>query len=108
MTTYNSWIDGGDAVTVRRATPADETALGRLAALDSARPVAGEVLVAEVGREIWAALSIEDGRLIADPFRATRVARELLALRARHLRAAAAPPRQTRARRLARLLVARH
>jgi hypothetical protein len=108
ITAYNSWIDDGGAVTVRRATPADEIAISRLAVLDSARPVAGEVLVAEIGGELWAALSIDDGHLIADPFRATRVARELLALRARHLRAAAAPPRQARGRRLVRMLLARH
>jgi hypothetical protein len=85
----------------------DEMALGRLAALDGARPLAGEVLVAEVGGELWAAVSLADGRVIADPFRATRVARELLALRARHLRAASVPAPQ-RARRLARTLWARH
>jgi hypothetical protein len=76
------WLDDGEDVTIRRGGPADETALARLAALDEARPLAGDVLVAEVDGELWAALELAGcGRTIADPFRPTLALRELLALR---------------------------
>jgi hypothetical protein len=58
-------------VTIRRAFPDDGDALVRLAALDSSPPIAGEALVAEVGDKLWAAVSLTDGRRIADPFRPT-------------------------------------
>jgi hypothetical protein len=53
---------------LRRATSADNFELARLAALDSARPLSGEVLVAAAGGELRAALSLETGRAVADPF----------------------------------------
>jgi hypothetical protein len=53
---------------LRRATSADTFELARLAALDSARPLSGEVLVAAAGGELRAALSLETGRAVADPF----------------------------------------
>jgi hypothetical protein len=53
---------------LRRATSADTFELARLAALDSARPPSGEVLVAAAGGELRAALSLETGRAVADPF----------------------------------------
>src|SRR3954453_9333617 len=79
--TRRPWLDGGEDVTIRRAGPADAAALARLAALDEARPLAGEVLVAEVDGTLWAAVELAGGRAIADPFRPTLAVRELLALR---------------------------
>jgi hypothetical protein len=73
---------GNDAVTIRRARPADATALFHLAALDEAEPLDGEVIVAEVNGELWAALDLTDGRRISDPFRPAAEARALLELRA--------------------------
>lgn len=61
----------GEDVTLRLATQADAVALDRLARLDSARPLAGEVLVAEVGHQLRAALALGDRRAVADPFRLT-------------------------------------
>ncbi len=75
------------AVVIRRAAEADQPALAKLAALDSARPLRGETLVAFVDGEPWAALSLADGRIVADPFRQSASAVELLRVRARHLRA---------------------
>ena len=72
----------GDAVTIRRTRPADATPLLHLAALDDAAPLDGDVLVAEVDGELWAALCLDDGRRIADPFRPTAEAVALLELRA--------------------------
>jgi hypothetical protein len=76
------------AVVIRRATEADRPSLARLAALDSARPLRGETLVAFVAGEPWAALSLDDRRAVADPFRPSASAVELLRVRARHLLAA--------------------
>src|SRR4051812_21364791 len=59
------------AVAIRRATASDGAALERLAALDSARPLAGDVLIAEVRDEPHAAIEVETGRAVADPFRPT-------------------------------------
>ena len=75
-------LDGGEDVTIRRAGPADAGALARLAALDEARPLVGEVLVAEVGEgPVRPPSKLAGGRTIADPFRPTLAVRELLALR---------------------------
>ena len=59
---------GGRRLTIRWATPDDADALGRLAELDSSRPPRGVVLLGEVGDELWAAISLDDGHLVADPF----------------------------------------
>jgi hypothetical protein len=53
---------------LRPATAVDTDALERLAALDSARPLTGEVTLASVGGDVRAALSLETGRVVADPF----------------------------------------
>jgi hypothetical protein len=66
------------AFTIRRADLADLAALDRLAALDSTSAPTGEVLVAEVVGELWAALELTSGRAIADPFRRSGQLVELL------------------------------
>ena len=71
------------ALTIRRADLADLAALDRLATLDSATAPAGDVLVAEVAGELWAALEIDSGAVIADPFRPSGELVELLRLHAR-------------------------
>jgi hypothetical protein len=72
-------------VTVRRAGPADETGLIRLAALDSAKPPRGPTLVAETDSRLLAALPLGAGRAIADPFEPTAEIVALLELRKRQL-----------------------
>ena len=57
------------ALRIRQARPADAAAVERLAALDSSQVPAGELLLAEVGDELWAAYSMTDGRHVADPLR---------------------------------------
>ena len=57
----------------------------RLAALDSSRVPRGDVLLAEVGDELWAAFSLEDGHAIADPLRPSADAVLMLGQRARQL-----------------------
>lgn len=79
-----------EALTIRMAASADAAALSRLAQLDSApslEPVA--VLVAEVGGELRAALPLDGGRAIADPFQRTAELVAMLDERARQLQAPA-------------------
>jgi hypothetical protein len=83
---------------IRRTTPDDATQLMRLAALDSQRPLGPDALVAVVAGEIHAAVSLADGRTVADPFRPTAELVDLLQMRAEQLAAPAEPKRSLRAR----------
>jgi hypothetical protein len=69
-------------LTIRPADLADLAGLDRLAELDSAYPPTGDTLVAEVGGELWAAIEIDTGATIADPFRPSGELVELLRLHA--------------------------
>jgi hypothetical protein len=82
------------SIVIRRAEPADLDSLRYLAALDSARALLGEVLVAETDGEIHAAYSVDERRAIADPFHPTAELIELLEVRAAPLREAR--PKRTR------------
>jgi hypothetical protein len=73
--------DAGGAVTIRSARSSDAPALHVLAALDSARPLRGEAIVAEIDGRVVAAVQREDGRAIADPFVPSAGAVELLRAR---------------------------
>jgi hypothetical protein len=73
------------AVTLRFAFPDDAPEIATLAALDSAEPPGGPLLLAEVAGELRAALSLTDGDAIADPFHPTAELVELLCARARQL-----------------------
>jgi hypothetical protein len=66
------------ALTFRPATASDTAALRRLAALDSADPLSGEVVLAESDGCLVAALSTADGRVVADPFVPTAATVHLL------------------------------
>jgi hypothetical protein len=70
---------------IRLAVTADETELRRLAHMDSARPLSGQVLLAEQGGSVIAALSLDDGTAIADPFVASADAVAMLRVRAEQL-----------------------
>jgi hypothetical protein len=73
---------------IRQARHTDAAALERLAALDSSHAPHGDVLIAEVGDELWAALSLDDGHAVADPLRPSADAVLLLGERGRQLRRA--------------------
>jgi hypothetical protein len=75
-------------VLIRAAHGSDGRALHRLAALDSARVPAGELIVAETDGALVAAHAPATGATIADPFRHTAEVVELLELRGSLLRAA--------------------
>ena len=73
-----------EAITIRPEFPEDDLALNRLAMLDSAdaappRPL----LLAEVDRELRAALSLRDGSAIADPFHSTAATLSVMRAHAR-------------------------
>jgi hypothetical protein len=79
MTTNRHTAD--EPVTIRVAWPDDYEALRRLAALDSAQPPTGRVLMAEQAGQPLAAISLSSGSVVADPFRPTADAVHLLRLR---------------------------
>jgi hypothetical protein len=75
------------ATSVRYAAERDTETLERLAELDSQQPLTGTVLVAGLCGVPAAALSIEDGRVIADPFQRTDHLVASLRMRAGAIRA---------------------
>lgn len=81
--------DGGDTpitrVTLRYAVAADRTRLRHLAELDSAEPPRGTALVAEVDGRLRAALPLDGGAPIVDPFHRGAELVELLRMRAAQL-----------------------
>ncbi|HEY7621600.1 MAG TPA: hypothetical protein VH834_17605 [Solirubrobacteraceae bacterium] len=83
-----------ETIVIRRAVAADLDDLRYLAALDSARALLGDVLVAEADGVIHAAYSVEERRAIADPFHPTAELIQLLEMRAAPLREAR--PKRTR------------
>jgi hypothetical protein len=56
------------SLVLRPATPVDAEDLRRLAALDSAEQLEGDVLVAYAAGDIRAAVAVDSGRAVADPF----------------------------------------
>jgi hypothetical protein len=77
-----------EPLTIRHAEAADLSALERLAALDSHRIPSGELFVGEVDGRLVAAVSIDTGAVIADPFEETAPIVHLLRMQA----SAARPP----------------
>jgi hypothetical protein len=98
-----------DSVTIRRANADDTQALARLAALDSHPQLSGDVIVAEVAGELWAAAEIHGAWVLADPFRPSGELALIVAQRAGDVRAAqkrAARREQRKARAAAKAAVA--
>ncbi len=83
------------AILALRPAHADDAAdVARLAALDSAAPPAGPVLLGVVDGRAVAALSLSSGALVADPFTPTADVVTLLRQRAALLAPTAAPGRR--------------
>jgi hypothetical protein len=74
-----------EAVALRLCRVADDPTLERLAILEGRPAPAGRFVVAEVGGEVVAAVSLNSGSVLADPFRATAHLVPLLELRASQL-----------------------
>ena len=81
-------VRAGANFTLRHARPDDAGALAVLAQLDSSRAPRGAVLVAEADGELWAAVSVDDGHVVANPFRPSGELAFRLVERARELRRA--------------------
>lgn len=67
---------------IRLAGSGDRGVLNGLATLDSQTPLQGDALIAELDGIAVAALSLRDGRLVADPFAPTAAVGDHLQLRA--------------------------
>ena len=72
-------------IALRVAQPEDDYDVSRLAQLDDAPQPIGPVMLAVVDGEAVAALSLSDGRVVANPFVATEKAVTLLRVRATQL-----------------------
>jgi hypothetical protein len=70
-------------ITIRAAHESDLAAVARVAGRDTHEPPAWPILVAEVGSDIRAAISLTDGEVIADPFHRTDELVAMLRIRAR-------------------------
>ena len=81
-----------NAFTITPATSEHTGALRRLAALDSQRPLTGDVLIGYIGAVPAAAISLSEDRIVADPFVHTGHLRAHLRLRAGTLRAVERTP----------------
>jgi hypothetical protein len=87
-------------LTIRFARPDEAEALAALARLDSSRAPQGTVLVADVRGELWAAVSVDDGHAVANPFRPSGELTFRLGEHARELHRGSGdgpPPRRRRA-----------
>jgi hypothetical protein len=73
-------------LTIRRLTEDDEADMARLAELDSSAALQAPLLGVEIEDRLLAAVSIETGKVVADPFSRTAELRDLLELRATQLR----------------------
>ena len=76
---------------IRPATADDGADVARLAALDSAAVPTGALLLGVVDGRAVAALSVDSGAVVADPFSPTADLVNLLRQRAERLRVASAP-----------------
>jgi hypothetical protein len=81
-----------NAYVIRQATVADEGTLRRLAKLDSQRPFSGPALIGEIDGRPAAAVSLFEGRVIADPFQRTDILRQVLRMRLNAIRAYSSTP----------------
>jgi hypothetical protein len=73
-------------VVIRHARADEAEAVIALAQLDSSRAPRGDVLVADVKGELWAAVSLADGHTVANPFRPSGELAFRVSERARELR----------------------
>ena len=100
-TSSRTWGDPAGALTIRWAVSTDAAALSRLAGLDSAPlPARAPMLLAEVGGNVRAALPLEGGPAIADPFQPTAELVAILEKRARQLAPSLSLRRAARRRRV--------
>jgi hypothetical protein len=87
-------------ITIRTAREADMREIARVAGRDTHELPEGTLLVAKVGSDVRAAISLDNGAVIADPFHRTTELVQMLKIRAsagQHThRARIAPRRRSR------------
>jgi hypothetical protein len=81
----------GEPIMIRHSTSGDRAGVEELAELDGRPAPVGETLLAEVDGKLWAAVGVDDGAAVADPFLPTADVVWLLQIRAEQERAARAP-----------------
>jgi hypothetical protein len=74
------------SIVIRPARATDEGAVRRVAQRDSRAVPEGELLIADVGGEVRAAISLATGEVVADPFRRTDELVRVLSLRHAQIR----------------------
>lgn len=75
-----------NTITIRRSTKADAGAIERVAQREGVRAPDGDLLVGDVDGEVWAAIGLDGGALIADPFRPSGEIADLLRVRLARLK----------------------
>ena len=96
--TSTAVLTATDPVVLRPARSDDDAALRDLATLDSTDLGAGPHLLAEVGGELRAAVSLYDGKVAADPFHPTAAHVALLRAQATSVSPARAARRRSQRR----------
>ena len=76
-------ITTNSEIRIRVAHEGDLAAVTRIAGRDTSQPPAWPILIAEVGSEVRAAISLTDGEVVADPFHRTAELVAMLRIRAR-------------------------
>jgi hypothetical protein len=84
-----------DSISIRPFADSDARAVREVAQRDSSMVPAGMLLVAEVGGQVRAVLSLHNGDVVADPFAPSAAVVDLLRTRARQL-TGGPPPRRRR------------
>lgn len=90
MITTAEEVTMAPTITIRQATAADVFDVRRLAALDDRPMPRGDVLLAEEAGELRAAISLETGRVVANPFAPTAELVAMLRMHRGHVAAVAA------------------
>ena len=86
-------LDAATVITLRLVDDSDgDGSIEQLVQLSGEARPAGLSLLAEVNGEPWAALSVDDRQLLADPFHPTSELGSLLTLRLAQLEAGPPPP----------------
>lgn len=77
-----------EPIMIRHSTSGDRAGVEELAELDGRPAPAGETLLAVVDGKLWAAVGVDDGAAVADPFLPSADVVWLLQIRAEQERAA--------------------
>jgi hypothetical protein len=86
MMTHETQLNSEIKIRRMDLTDGDLAQVAQLAELDSAAHLAGQVLGVEVEGRLLAAIEVDTGKILADPFSRTSELRALLKLRAEQLR----------------------